>query len=89
MGKVSESIFSGNSHVIPLAEVLYIQRQKSNTTVNPIWVIMKGTTANNENGDWNNAPFLRDDEAASFLRTWCDYRSELESETLMDLAPSK
>lgn len=85
MGKVSESIFSGKTHVIPLAEVLYIQRTKSTVTQNPLWVIMKGTTANVESGDWNNAPFLRDEEAASFMRCWCDYRAQLEADTLMDL----
>lgn len=57
--------------------------KKSNTMVNPIWVIMKSTTANNENGDWNNAPFLRDDEAESFMKIWCKYRAELETDSLV------
>ncbi len=90
MGKVSESIFSGKTCVIPMADVCYIQRDKEMVQTSEhcgIWVVMKASTANNENGDWNNAPFLKDAEAKSFIRCWCTYRSELESETLMDLTP--
>lgn len=85
MAKVSESIFSGKTHVIPMAEVSYIHAHagKSELTC----VVMKSTTINPTNGEYNNAPYLEADEAASFKRAWCDYRSELEAETLMDLAP--
>jgi len=91
MCKVSESIFSGKTTVIPMADVCYIQRDKrpSEKEHAPVWIIMKASTWNDNNEDWNNAPFLRGDEAASFLRCWCTYRSELEAETLMDLTPSK
>lgn len=85
MSKVTESIFSGSTHVIPLAEVLYIKGQKTRGMRGAIWVVMKGSTANNENGDWNNAPFLRGLEADAFISAWCGYRSELEAETLTDL----
>ncbi|MBL4904251.1 MAG: hypothetical protein JKY62_16635 [Desulfocapsa sp.] len=90
MGKVSESIFSGKTHVIPMADVCYLQRQKQlplSKKPAPVWVIMKDSKYDYENGDWHNAPFLLAEEAASFTRCWCDYRAELESETLMDLTP--
>ena len=84
MGKVSESIFSGESTIIPMAEVHHIERDRRDRFTDAIFVILNGTTWNNEIDAYNNAIWLRHEEAKNFKRSWCNYRSELESGTIMD-----
>jgi len=93
MGKVTESIFSGLNYIIPLADVSHIQRHwypgdKDRTRENyrGIIVITKHTTWDAVCDDYANSVYIsRGEEAKGFLRAWCDYRSELESETLMPI----
>lgn len=85
MGKVSESIFSCKTCVVPMAEVQHITKDQREKFKGSIEVIFKTTTWNDTDNCYNNSLYLRKDEAESFLRAWCDYRSELESDTLMDL----
>lgn len=80
-GKVTESIYDGKGTVIPLADVLFVQRRELG-----IQVVLKGTTYNAEFDDYNNAAWIHKDEAADFMAAWCRYRGELETDTLMDLA---
>jgi hypothetical protein len=82
MGKASESIFNGKTHIIPLYRVLHVERDKRESYSDAITVVMDGTTWNSEFDCYNNAPYLRHDEAESFLKWWCFYRSEIESEML-------
>ena len=72
-GKVTESIYDGNITVIPLAEVLFIQKREFG-----IQVVMKGTTYNVECDDYNNSVWIHKDEANDFMEAWCRYRGELE-----------
>lgn len=86
MGKVAESIFSGTSVIVPLADVQHIERHEHNS-VPGIFVITKHTTWDHEHDIWANAIWISEPEATAFRADWCRYRSELESETLADLRP--
>lgn len=69
MGKVTESIFDGVTAVIPLAEVGYVSKFKNCMVIH-----------------FNSGVELTliPPEQNAFLAAWCKYRSELESNTLMD-----
>lgn len=74
----TETIFDGSESIIPLADVVFIERRKRPGYEGDVNVILKGTTYNQEMGDYNNAAYLRQDEANAFLRAWCHYRSEID-----------
>lgn len=84
MGKVTESIYSGKSIVIPLADVQHIEK------TNPLGLIVvtKHTRWDAATGGWANNAWIDQAEAQAFMRAWCRYRSELEAETLADLEPT-
>ncbi len=83
MGKVTESIFSGESAIIPMAEVHHIERDKRKG-FDGIIVVLNGTTWNQEIDTYNNGVYLQHEEAKSFKQAWCRYRAELESETIIN-----
>ncbi len=96
MGKVSESIFSGVRCIVPMAEVQHIEKLKrgpyasrgeSGPQPNGLHVITRMTKWSMERQDWDNPIYIEQEEADAFIRAWCTYRSELESETLADLRP--
>lgn len=90
--KVTESIFSGRT-VIPMADVQHIEKHwiKGNTDKNNpdgILIITKHTKWSREIDTWENNIYLSfsgENEAAAFLSAWCQYRYELEFDTLADL----
>jgi hypothetical protein len=81
---VTESIYAGKSVIVPLADVQHIE------TGNPLGlvVVTKHTRWDNEGGGWANAIWIDGAEAVAFKRAWCNYRAELEVESLMDLSPA-
>lgn len=83
MGKVSESIYSGTNVIVPLADVQHIEKHKTG-----IMIITRHTRWDCDHDVWANGIWMNDPEAAGFRQAWCHYRSELESETLADLAPA-
>ena len=83
MHTVTESIFSGQSVIVPLADVQHIERHDKNS-VPGIVVITKHTRWDNEAGSWANSIWIGEPEAAAFRAAWCRYRSELEADTLAD-----
>jgi len=85
MGKVTESIFDGDSCVIPLADVVFVERDKRKNYIGNINIIFKGTTWNSDIDTWNNNSYLVDEEADKFMTAWCNYRHEIERETIADL----
>lgn len=89
MKTVTESIFSGKTHVIPMAEVHHIERDMREDYSDAIMVVLNGTTWNAEIDAYNNSAHLRHDEAEAFLSCWCRYRAELECDDLADLAPDE
>lgn len=88
MGKVTESIFSGKTVIVPLADVQHIERWDHNS-IPGIKVITKHTRWDAETGDWANSIWISDPEATQFRAAWCRYRAELEDDTLADLSPTK
>jgi len=85
---VTESIYAGKSVIIPLADVQHIE--KWDRHISPgIRIITKHTRWDAETSDWTNAIWISEPEATAFRSVWCQYRSELEADTLMDLSPSK
>jgi hypothetical protein len=93
MKTVSESIFSGKRVVIPMADVQHIEKKYWDTDlVNGtkkgdlmgILVITKHTRWDMDADTWANNIWLGKDEAESFMSAWCNYRHELEIETLAD-----
>lgn len=86
MGKVTESIYSGPV-IVPLADVQHIEPWPKNS-VPGIMVVTRHTRWDWDRDGWANGIWMSDPEAAGFRQAWCHYRSELESETLADLAPS-
>lgn len=95
MKSVTESIYDGKSAVIPLAEVQHAEKLKrgpyTNETgmqPNGLHVVTSKTRWDYERGDWANACYIPETEAADFLAALCRYRSELESDTLKDLVPN-
>jgi hypothetical protein len=83
MNTVTESIYSSPSIVVPLADVQHIEKH------NPLGLIVvtKHTRWDKELGAWANNLWIDKAEAPAFMRAWCRYRSELEADTLADLAP--
>jgi hypothetical protein len=86
MGKATESIFSGQSAIIPMADVQHIENWAANS-IPGIKVITKHTTWDMAGDTWANAIWLSEPEATAFKAAWCRYRSEIESETLANLEP--
>ena len=85
MGKVTESIFSGESVIIPMAEVHHIERDKREGYTDAVIVVLNGTTWNNEIDTYNNNAYLRHEEAESFKQCWYRYRAELEADTIINI----
>ena len=94
MGKVSESLFDGLNHVIPMLDVSHIQRhwyssdkERTKDNYRGIYVVTKHSTWDLSSDSYHNAAYIpAGDEAKDFLACWCTFRSELESEILEDLA---
>ena len=91
MGHVTESIFSSKSVVIPMADVQHIEKQyHSCDLVNGTkkgdlegaMVITKHTRWDMEADTWANNIWLTEKDTLSFLSAWCQYRQELELDTL-------
>ena len=89
MGKVTESIFSGDTYIIPLAEVLFIVRDKREGFKDRITVVFKGSTWSNETDYYNNIAYIIGAEAENFITAWCRYRAGLESETVVNIYEEK
>jgi hypothetical protein len=77
---VTESIFDGNTVVIPMAGVSYIEK-----VCTQICVVMRGAqhpldAQGNLTAGYGRAdcPYLKEDEAKAFLAAWCKYRAEVE-----------
>lgn len=88
MGKVTESIYSGKNSglIIPLADVQHIELHPKNS-IPGIMIITKHTRWDGDVDLWANAIWISDPEGIEFRRAWCNYRAELEAETLADISP--
>ena len=75
MGKVTESIFDGKTHIIPMADVQHIEKFEKGYEV-----ITKHTKWNDgyDRDCWENPITLDLEEGKEFLKAWCHYRHELD-----------
>lgn len=95
MKTVSESIYDGPTCVVALAEVQHCEKLKrgpypprtTEPEPNGLHVITAKTRYDKEADTWSNPIYIGESEAAGFLRAWCDYRAELEADTLIDPYP--
>lgn len=82
MNKVSESIFSNKNIIIPLAEVMFIEKHfyGNPSEYGGIKIIFKGTRWDMEADTWSNNAYLSNHEGEDkkFLKAWCYYRHEIE-----------
>ena len=85
MNTVTESIYAGQSAIVPLADVQHIEPQNGGGLV----VVTKHTRWDSDRDYWANNIFIPEKEATAFKSAWCRYRSELEADTLMDLTPEE
>ena len=70
---VSESIFSGKTTIIPMADVQHIEKHELG-----IKVITRHTRWDMEADTWANNIWLGEEEGKSFRQAWCHYRAEFE-----------
>lgn len=90
-GQVTESIFSGNRTIIPMADVQHIEKhwygdgERTRDNYKGIIVITKHTTWSTEMDNWKNNIYLDREEADKFLNAWYNYRYELEKSTLIEI----
>lgn len=82
-GHVSESIWDSESLVVPMADVQHIEKLSINGVPNGLWLITKHTRWDYEKDMWNNPIYIPAPKADDFLRDWCNYRSELEKDSLL------
>lgn len=83
MGKVTESIWSNDKLIIPLAEVSHIEKLTDNQGFkNRIFVYFKYSKQNQETQMFEPYLYLHDEAGLSFKNEFCRYRHELEFETL-------
>jgi len=78
--KPSETIFDGARHLIPMARVMFVEKNGPE-----ICVVLQGaqhpTDAQGQiiNGMGRaDCPYLSGEEAKSFLSAWCYYRAEVD-----------
>jgi len=88
MNKLTESIFDGNSALIPMADVQHIEKhwytddKREKENYRGILIITKHTKWNKESDTWENNIYLSREEADRFLKSWCNFRHELDEVNL-------
>lgn len=83
-GNVTESIWNTDAIVVPMADVQHIEKLTHVGKPNGLWLVTKHTRWDYERDIWNNPIYIPEPKAAAFLRDWCNYRHELEKDTLME-----
>ena len=82
---ITESIYSSDCFVIPMAEVSHIEKKALYDGTAGIEIVFKHSKWQTEQafGQWSPKIYLDGEEMEKFLRSWCTYRAEL------DMADSK
>lgn len=82
--KISESIFTGKTTIIPMADVQHIERhwfsgdEQTEENLKGYKIITKHTKYNVDVDVWENNVYLTKDEGDKFIQAWCHYRHELD-----------
>ena len=89
-GSVTESIFSGETHTIPMADVQHYEKhwysgdKIAQDNYRGIVVVTKHTKWNFEHDVWENGIYLPKEDADRFRKAFNVYRNELEKGTLVE-----
>ena len=73
MSKVTESVYSYDNLVIPMADVQHIEKLS-----NGIFIITKHTHWNFKHDMWDNPIFIPKENEQKFLSSWCNFRAEAD-----------
>lgn len=76
--KISESIFSTNKIIIPMADVQHIEKHYIGEEHVGYLIISKHTKYNFEHDTWENSIYLPLEEGKKFIKAWTYYRYELD-----------
>jgi len=74
--KISESIFSNEDLLIPMADVQHIEKLTHNGEPNGIWIITKHTKWNFEADIWENPIYIAEEKSKEFIKAYCYFRYE-------------
>jgi hypothetical protein len=85
MSRATESIFSGKTVLVPMAEVQHVEKlvrknRPTDTEIIPngLHLVTKHTNYNFHQDMWDNPIYIPESEAAEFLKAWQLYRSEID-----------
>ncbi len=80
MEKVTESIWSNEDNVIPMAEVSHIEKLRDAYSIEngQIRIVFKHSNWNENTQCHEPSIPMQGEKAKSFLKYWCIYRSEVE-----------
>ena len=82
MNKVSESIFSNEDIVIPLADISFVEKHHfgNPSKYRGLRIIMKHTVWDMVADTWANNAYIStiDDKDKKFMKAWLYYRHEIE-----------
>lgn len=90
MNKASESIFNGETVIMPMADVQHIEKEfhscdlvdgTKKGDLMGYTIITKHTQRDMEADTWSNPIYLGKEEGAKFIQAWCHYRHEIEGGT--------
>jgi hypothetical protein len=84
---VSESIWDNGQFLIPMAEVSHVEKDQREGFKANVSVIFKHSKWNDATQSFEPMAYLQGLAASGFIRSYCIYRSELESKTIKDLQP--
>ena len=86
-GHVTESMWSSDTLLIPLADVQHIEKNYVCGQPCGLAVVTKHTRWDKDPDYWANSIFVPESDREDFVRAWCVYRHELEFNTLKDISP--
>ncbi len=80
MGKrlASETIFSGKTSIIPMADVAFIEKDGRPECAGCIRVVMHASKWSEATQAFEPSVWMESEDAAKFLRAWCYYRGEID-----------
>lgn len=87
MKSVSESIWYDGHYLIPMAEVSHIEKDRRIEFAGNASVIFKHSKWNDDNQAFEPSVYLQGEAALKFTSAYCEYRRELEFETIKELQP--
>ena len=72
--RISESIFSNEKVIVPMADIQHIEKLKRDGESNGLWLITKQTNWDYEMDMWNNPIYITEEDSKGFIDAWYFYR---------------